>query len=181
MKKWSVLTGLSLLAAFLLFGSYSASAQPARDPEWRPRLLAGEFLNLTPEQKAKLEEFRKARREERKVFAEQMEKLHSELRELRKDPQANEKKINGLIDEIFKLRATQMKNAIKHGEEIKKIFTPEQLEKMKNFRERMMAWRGWRMGAFGRRGGWGPAWGPGGRVRPFWGRDRFPRPLWRWW
>lgn len=181
MKKWPALTSLSFLALFVLFSPFLASGQPARDPAWKPRFLASEFLNLTPEQKAKLEEFRKARMEERKAFAEQMDKLHSELRELRKDPQANEKKINALIDEIFKLRATQMKNAIKHGEEMKKIFTPEQLEKMKSFRDRMMAWRDRRTGAFGRRGGWGPAWGPGWRMRPFWGRDRFPRPLWRWW
>ncbi len=168
---------LIFFAGLFLFGAYLASGQPARDLERRPRLLAGEFLNLTPEQKAKIEELRKSRQHERKAFADQMQKYRTELRDLMKDPQANEKKINGLIDEMFKLRATQMKNAIKHREQVNKVFTPEQLEKMKKFRPRMGALRGPRMGAFGPRRGFGRGW----HRPPFWTGPAFRRPLRPWW
>lgn len=106
-----------------------------------------------------------------------MEKFRADLRELMKDPQANEKKIHGLIDEMFKLRAAEMKNSIKHREEMKKIFTPEQLEKIKNLRGRMARFIGRRMGGFKP----GPCWGAGWGERPFWGRTRFSRPFSRWW
>ncbi len=177
MKKWSAFIGLLCFVSLFLLGPYFASAQPARNPERVPRFLGGEFLNLTPEQKAKLEELRKAKQEERKAFVEQMQKYRTELRDLMKDPQANEKKINSLIDEMFKLRAAQMKNSIKHREQVRKVFTPEQLEKMRDLRAWRGAWIGPRMGMLGRRGGWGPGW----RRPPFWEGRRLGRPLPPWW
>lgn len=187
MKRYAVVTSIIIffvLSSFLpaLSQENPAQGQTAQDqPERRPgmRHPRGFFpeleksLNITPEQKAKLDDFRKARREERKASFEQMSKLRTDLRELMKDPQANEKKIDGLIDEMSKFRASHMKSAIKSSLEMKKIFTPEQLEKMKDFRTRMGSrmgmrrgrdgWRGWRM-----RPHRGFGWGPGPMNRWLW-------------
>ncbi|MDH7512925.1 MAG: Spy/CpxP family protein refolding chaperone [Clostridiales bacterium] len=178
MKKSSVLLGLILLAALIAFGPSLALGQPARDPERTLRPFWEEYLDLTPDQKAKLEEFRKARQEERKAFLDQMEKFRTELRELRKNPQANEKKIDALIDEMFKLRAGRLKSSFKHQAEIKKIFTPEQQEKLAKLRARMAHMREMRPGAFFGRGGGRPGLSP----HPFWGRGPLrPRLRDRWW
>jgi Spy/CpxP family protein refolding chaperone len=118
-----------------------------------------EALGLSPEQEKALETFRKARMDESRAFREEMMKLRGEMRELAKDPKAGEAKINGLIDKTAQLRAERAKAAFKHRGEVEKIFTPEQIEKMKAFRGRLMnrqgmAGRG-RMG-FGRMGFRGP-------------------------
>jgi hypothetical protein len=81
-----------------------------------------------------------------KAFQEKMKKMRSELRELMKDPKADEKKIDGLIDEMSKLRAMQFKSSVKQRKEIRKIFTPEQLEKMDKFKARLMDQRAMRKG-----------------------------------
>jgi len=177
MRKSQTRSILISLAALIALGPSLVSGQPARDTERWFRPALEEFLNLTPEQKAKVEEFWKGRQEERKAFFEQMQKLQAELQELRKDPQPNEKKINALIDEMFQLRATRMKKSFKDSQEFKKIFTPEQLEKMEKFRPGIGPFMGGRMGAFWHKGGRAPGWG----YRPFWGRGMFPRQPRHWW
>ncbi len=97
-------------------------------------------LQLTPEQEAKLEAHRKAAAEQQKGFAEQMKKVREEMQALRKDGAAPDPaKHEALIDKMFKLRADQAKLSIRNQAERNKIFTPEQLEKMKNRRGMMMA------------------------------------------
>lgn len=180
MKKLQLLLGLTFLALLIALGPSLASAQPARNPERTLRPFLGDYLDLTPDQKAKLEEFRKVRQEERQAFLDQMGKLRADLRELRKDPQANEKKIDALIDDMFKLRAGQLKSSIKHSAEVKKIFTPEQQEKLARLRARTARLRDRRPGAFWGRGGDRFGW----RQRPFRGRGFFrplPRERWRPW
>jgi len=179
MKKSPMLLGLIFLAALIAFGPPLALGQPARNPERTLRPFWEDYLDLTPDQTAKLEEFRKAGQEERQAFLDQMGKLRADLKELRKDPQANEKKIDALIDEMFKLRAGRMKSSFKHQAEVKKIFTPEQQEKMARLEARMAHLRDRRPGAFFGRGGDRL----GLRQRPFWGRAplRHPRDRgWRW-
>lgn len=177
MKKSQVFIGLVALTLIFTLGSNLATAQPAQTRPGMRGFFAEKFLDLTPEQKAKLEELRKARQEERTAFAEKMQKLRADLRELMKDPQANEKKIHGLIDEMFQMRATQMKSSIRHRQEVEKVFTPEQLEKMKDLRARMTAFRRGRMSAFGPGPGWGSGWG----RRPGWRSPGFSRPFWPRW
>jgi Spy/CpxP family protein refolding chaperone len=139
----------------------------------------GEFLELTPEQKAKLEEFRKSGAEERQAHFEKMRKLREEMRGAMKDPEANEGKINGLIDEMSKLRADQMKRDLARTREMKKIFTPEQQEKLAKLRDRIDDHRRARFFRGGR--GWErPRW----QRRPFsdFGRrnPRMDRRPWCW-
>ncbi len=193
MKNYRLVIGS--IALFFLFALLSPSlySQPDQRAPMRE-----DWLNLTPEQKTKLEEFRKARQEENKAFFEQMRKMRTDFREMMKDPQANEKKIDGLIDEMSKLRADRMKRGLKNSQEMKKIFTPEQLEKLKDLRmrmgrramrfgafqgpgrmQRMGPGRGMRPGRFFRRG-----MGPGWPQRPFIGdpprRQMWNRWLWDW-
>ena len=151
-----------------------------------------ESLGLTAEQEKALGEFRTARRDESRTFRDEMMKLRGEMRELGKDSKANEAKINGLIDQTALLRAERAKAAFKHRGEVEKIFTPEQLEKMKTFRARAMgrpgmAGRGrMEIGRMGFRGpGMGRFMGPGfgmrrmGRFGAFPHRP-FPGRRWRW-
>lgn len=192
MKRYGM--AASLFAVFLIFILFpsSATTQPLR----RPGRMANDFplflknvLNLTPEQEARLQEFRKARQEEMKAFQEKMKKMRSELRELMKDPKADEKKIDGLIDEMSKLRAMQFKSSVKQRKEIRKIFTPEQLEKMDKFKARLMDQRAMRkgqpfpQGRFLRQGRFfGPErfGGPWGRGYGFRGPS-FRERMRRWW
>lgn len=124
----------------------NAQGQEAKKPEKkvsRDYLRArGEFLALTPEQKSKLEEFRKKRQEERKESRENMRAVRKELRELMRDPEANEKKILGIYDQLSKLRSTRFKKFVQHRKEIKKILTPEQWEKLGKLKERIARRRG---------------------------------------
>jgi Spy/CpxP family protein refolding chaperone len=119
----------------------NARGQEAKKPEKKVsrdyRRASGEFLDLTPEQKSKLEEFRKKRREERKASRENMRAVQKELRELMRDPEANEKKILGIYDKLAKFRSDRFKKSLQHRKEIKKILTPEQWEKLEKFKKRM--------------------------------------------
>jgi len=133
--------GKAITALFLAFLAIPcvAAAQTAEDdpqdqPRPRLRMLARDLFDITPEQEKQLEEFRKARMEEARAFREQMSKTRGEFREMRKDPKANEAKIDDLIDRMCKLRADRAKSMIRSRAEREKIFTPEQLEKMKKYK-----------------------------------------------
>ncbi|MDD8026700.1 MAG: Spy/CpxP family protein refolding chaperone [Acidobacteriota bacterium] len=138
MKKIAVIVTLAVLAVLglnvIAQEKPAAPAQPAAPVVQARRAPVQEALNLTPEQKAKLEEFRKARQAEMQAFAERMGKLRQEMQALRQDGKADLTKMNGLIDEMYKLQAERAKAGFKNAQEREKIFTPEQLEKMKTFR-----------------------------------------------
>ena len=125
-----------------------------------------EYLDLTPEQKSKLEELRKKRQAEREESIKNIQAVRKELRELMRDPEANEKRILEIYDEQAKFRADRFKRSIQHRKEIKNILTPEQWEKLEKIKKRMVLRRGRFMGrkGFFRRG---------------FHRQRFPR-FWRW-
>jgi Spy/CpxP family protein refolding chaperone len=122
-------------------------------------------LGLTADQKKALEEFRTARLEERTAFREKMVQLREEMRRLARDPQANQAKIDALIDRSAALRADRWKAAFRERSEREKIFTPEQLAKLKALRSRF----GGRPGLSGRgmRGFGRPGFRPAGRFAGF--------------
>ncbi|MCX7972912.1 MAG: Spy/CpxP family protein refolding chaperone [Candidatus Aminicenantes bacterium] len=170
---------LSCLVLFLFLVTTILQAQPMRRPGWaRAGLGPGlqEWLGLTSDQKSKIEALRKTHQEEIKAIRDKLFDLQKQLREARQDPKADSKKIDGLIDEIFKLRASEMKARIKHQGEIEKLLTKEQRDKLAQARERMSRF-------FPGRGIW-----PGFRARkiapfmPSWpGFMMRPRFLPRWW
>ena len=186
-------TAALFLAAILIPAFVTAQEAQAPPPAGKkPPVKMGlrESLGLTDEQTKALETFRKARMDESRAFREEMMKLRGEMRELAKDPKAGEAKMNGLIDKTAQLRTERAKAAFKHRGEIEKIFTPEQLEKMRAFRARAMDRPGMagpgRMG-FGRMGFRGPGMGrfggPGFGMRRMGRIGAFPHrpfPGWRW-
>jgi Spy/CpxP family protein refolding chaperone len=132
---------LTVSAVVLALG-LSGLAQEKPDPSAKPgqakmapqgpmnRLK--DALQITPEQEAKLKEHRKAVAEQQKNFAEQMKKVREEMQALRKDgAEGDLNKTNSLIDRMYKVRADQAKAQAKNKADRAKIFTPEQLAKMK--------------------------------------------------
>ncbi len=97
--------------------------------------------DLTDEQKEQLKNLRENQREIREQFMGKTKNLHLELNELKQDAVANAVKIEKIRDEIFNLRIEQMKNAYIQRKEIKKVFTPEQLEKMSAMKTKLQRGR----------------------------------------
>lgn len=164
MKKYfAALTILGFL--FLSVGGFAQQPpakqeKPAAQAQKVPLAGLKEFLQLTPDQEAKIKEMQKARQEDQKSFREQMQKLRGELAPLLKDSKADQNKINGLVDQIAKLGAERTKKVLANRNPMQKILTPEQLEKLKNAPPRMRA----RSGLAGGMPGMGPGMGGGGMM-----------------
>jgi len=147
-----------LFTGFVLAQEKPAAPAPpakAKPAPQAPLAKMKEALQVTPDQEAKLKAFREARRNENEAFAEQMRKSRGDLQSLRRDPKADPAKVNGLIDQIYKLQADRAKAGFRNGQDWQKIFTPDQLEKMKQGRNRLMGMglrRGRDMGPGVRRG-----------------------------
>ncbi len=153
---------LAAILAPVFITALEAQAPPPAGKKPPVKMQPREALGLSPEQEKALETFRKARMDENRTFREEM----------------------------MKLRAERAKAAFKHRGEMEKIFTPEQLEKMKAFRARAMDRPGMaghgRMGfgCMGFRGpGMGRFMGPGfdhRRMGRFGAFPHRPFPGWRW-
>lgn len=188
MKRLVKLTALGLF--FLSVTVYPSLVQgqtsesPERDVmDYAP--ASDEVLGLTPEQKAKLEEFRNARQEEQRAHLEKMRKLRQEMRGLMQDPESNEKGIIDLYEQMSRLRVEQFRTSLRARNEFRKILTPEQLEKLDKLKSRMRD-RGKAMRGrfFGPRGMMGHARFPRqGRMSRFRGMGGpfGARPLRHWW
>ncbi len=133
-------SAIALILVFLGFGFFpslvfsQAQEKPGKEVKWTPARPGERFLELTPEQKAKLDEFRKMRQEERREFMENMGPVRKDLNQLLRNPEADQKDIDAVIDKMAKLRASHLKKSIQQRREMRKIFTPEQLEKMARLR-----------------------------------------------
>jgi Spy/CpxP family protein refolding chaperone len=171
-----LLASAAFLAAALIpaLASAQAPARPASPA--RPEMQRGPWadLGLTPDQVKALEAFRKTQAEARRTFRDQMMKLGDEMRQLRQDPQANQAKIDALIDQRAGLMASHEKAAVRARIDRNKIFTPEQLEKLKAMRSRLGA-----RGGMGR-GRMGGAWMGRGRGGRFFGPRAGFGPMARW-
>jgi len=189
MKRCVMSMTLVLIFLSFIFSPSSLKGQESEKPEktaYRGRPMAAEnFLDLTPEQRSKLEEFRKMCQEERRELMDNMRAVREELRELMRDPEANEKKILGLYDQISKFRSSRFKKFVQHRKEMRKILTPEQLDKLEKFRNRIAQRRDLGRARFGGRRGFfrrGPF--PQERFYHFGRRGRNFRGwpfMWRWW
>jgi len=178
----------ALLVPSLAVAQETKAAPPAAHE--RPgRMLAREAFDLTPDQEKALAEFRKARTGERRAYRDEMSGTREEMRGLAADPEANRAKIEALIDRASRLRAEHEKAAFRHRADRDKIFTPDQREKMKAFRESLATRRGFAgrgtlgIGRPGFRGPgrlMGQGFERGGRARARMLRDR-PGLRWRRW
>jgi len=110
---------------------FGQAPQRARRPMLQnPPRTNLDVLNLTDEQKDQLETLRENQRDSQKQFMDTTMNLRQKLQDLRQDPAANAVEIEKIQDTVFNLKIEQMKKTHLHQKEIKKIFTPEQLEKM---------------------------------------------------
>ncbi|MBN2199938.1 MAG: Spy/CpxP family protein refolding chaperone [Candidatus Aminicenantes bacterium] len=138
MKKTVIVSFVTLGFLALLLAPLAAQEEPGRP--MRPQLAAGagfqQWLDLTPEQEAKLKEMRAARMKESREHVEKMRKMREDLRSAAADPKADPKKIDALVDEMHRRMADQMKSRIEFRKDMEKVFTPEQIEKLKNARFR---------------------------------------------
>jgi len=190
----TVLAAVAFVAALWPFqaGAQAQQAPPDKgqtQERTHPRRdMVRDLFNVTPEQEKKIQEIRQARQKDRQAFREQMTKMRGEMRDLMKDSKTNAAKIDSLIDGMSRLRADRLKAAFRTRGDWEKVFTPEQLGKMKEYRGAFMGRRGL---AEGGRLGFGRPWmrgsmasrGMGMRARGW--RMRHPGFFWRhrlgWW
>lgn len=140
MKKYVRWAALILFLSLTLFPSIvrgQVSDVPEEDAAVESPQASRDFLGLTPEQKARLEEFRKSGREKNRAYHEEMRRVRIEMREMMKDAEANEKEILKLYDQMARFRAEQFRHSLQRSKEFKEILTPEQLEKLESTRKRM--------------------------------------------
>jgi len=144
----TVLAAVALVAALWPF---QAGAQAQQAPQDKPQVqekahprrdMVRDLLAISPEQEKKIQEFRQGRQKDGQAFRDEMTKMRGEMRDLMKDTKANVARIDGLIDQRSKLRADREKLAVRTRGEWEKLFTPEQLEKMKKYRGAFMGRQG---------------------------------------
>ena len=88
-----------------------------------------EKLNLTEEQKTKLEELNKTQREEMKEKRTKMSEAMKRQMDLMNAEKIDESKVMASIDEVFALRCAMAKDQVKRVIAVKNILTPEQIKK----------------------------------------------------
>jgi Spy/CpxP family protein refolding chaperone len=149
MKKLYVMIGLLALVA-LATGSFAVSpgtdaagtgpGQTGGGPGWQKGPGPGfqgahgrwaSDLNLTKEQKETLSALRKRQWEELKPLRGQMYEKRQEMRGLYTNPAADDAAIVAKQNELNQLRQQMQDRAVQFRLEQRKIFTPEQLTKMK--------------------------------------------------
>ena len=144
----TVLAAVALVAALWPF---QAGAQAQQAPQDKPQVqekahprrdMVRDLLAISPEQEKKIQEFRQGRQKDGQAFRDEMTKMRGEMWDLMKDTKANVARIDGLIDQRSKLRADREKLAVRTRGEWEKLFTPEQLEKMKKYRGAFMGRQG---------------------------------------
>lgn len=145
-----------------------------------PRMKAAEkFLNLSAEQKESLEKLRKAWSEEQQSFREAMMTKGEELKELMKDTKANAAKIEALRDGLFAMKLAHMQKSYDHRKAVSKVFTEDQLKKLKTLRSKARRFPRLAKRFFGR-GFFHGRHQPFRQWAPRWQRERPFGRLWRW-
>jgi Spy/CpxP family protein refolding chaperone len=144
-------TVLAAAAVVAALWPFQAGAQAQQAPQDKPQVqekahprrdMVRDLLAISPEQEKKIQEFRQGRQKDGQAFRDEMTKMRGEMRDLMKDTKANAARIDGLIDQRSKLRADREKLAVRTRGEWEKLFTPEQLEKMKKYRGAFMGRQG---------------------------------------
>ena len=139
MKK-TIIT-LGLVAVMLLGVTYAYSQSPGSDPasgfgpHWRQRPHwgqgePGKGLNLTPEQKTKMQELRTKFREENASLIGAMVTKRIELQTLWLNPKADPKAIQDKDKELRDLQNQMREKAVQMRLEARKVLTPEQISQM---------------------------------------------------
>lgn len=151
MKTW---TKIGIVGAAIAVALAAVARNPLRDPQ------VAKDLGLTPEQIQKLEDLRYRHQAE---MIDQRGDLQKKMLDLRREMEKDTPDlavVNRLIDETAMLRAAMGKARASHRLELRKVFTPEQWDKVKG---RFAAGRAERPGRGGRMGRGAGFRGPGPR------------------
>jgi len=149
-KVKKVLAG-TLIALLLLGGVGTAFAWES--PRKPPRNRGAVDLNLSEEQIKELQELSLKRRKEMLELRYTLQAKQLELQTLLLTKEPDEAKINSKVEEIGKLRTDIQKKALEYRNQVRKILTPEQWDKLYSYRwNRLYSDR--YLGGRGRRGSW---------------------------
>ncbi|KPK97532.1 MAG: hypothetical protein AMJ95_08680 [Omnitrophica WOR_2 bacterium SM23_72] len=148
------------LAVFLLMTG-TLYAQPPREkgrPYAGPKDRIIQELNLSPEQQSRLEENRKAQRQEMKRLHDAVKEKNTKLREALKNPGVTREGVQPLTNELKSLQAQLIDSRINGILAVKEILTPEQFSRFnemmeKRSRPRKTRFLKWCEKRFGRGGG----------------------------
>ena len=123
-----------LVGASLLLSSVLASAQPCRPgPFWQhPELV--EKMELTDKQQDQIENLFLDMEKKRIELRADIELTQLELREAMDSPKPDEGKVRKLVKEIGTMKTDLHMTRIDQQLGLKKILTPEQQEKLRQFR-----------------------------------------------
>jgi Spy/CpxP family protein refolding chaperone len=126
-------------------------------PGLRMILAAGDEINLTAEQRTKLEkmimEFQKTRIDRQA----ELKKARLDLGALMRKDDAVETEVMAAIDKVSSLRTEMQKMRYRHHKQVKTVLTEEQLSKLKDLRKEHSKKRGDKDRP-GRQGRFGPGW-----------------------
>jgi Spy/CpxP family protein refolding chaperone len=99
-------------------------------------------LNLTPEQKAKLDAQREARKQGSQALRDQLKAKMQALHEAIAKPGATQASVSGLVNEINALKGQMFSQRIGGIFAMKEVLTPEQFAKMQEHRKEKMKGNG---------------------------------------
>lgn len=123
-----------VLAFLVLTSSIFAQKIPQSPPQGRnlPLREVMEELNLTPQQREKLEALRNKLEKENIRIKAELKIKRIELQEMIDNPASKEKEIFNKIEEIGDLQKKLLKNKFSAVFELRKILTKEQAEKLRD-------------------------------------------------
>ena len=137
MKIKNILLG-ALLAVFLAGTAFAGEPKDGNRPERFPRFHERmekkvnemfDKLNLTAEQKSKIEENRKNNREQRKALMEKMRTLREAMKSELMKADLNMEQLKSVHAQIKALQSTMADNRLESILAVRKILTPEQFSK----------------------------------------------------
>ena len=147
-KAWTLGTVLGLSTGLLAW---------AGSPEGpRRRVSLQERLGLSSEQS---EQWQKLRSEQQKASAQRRadkQKLHIDLRDLLAAPTLDEGAVRAKARQLAELQSASVQERVEARLALRKLLTPEQVEKLRELRPERNVWRerghraGWRVGVGGR-------------------------------
>jgi Spy/CpxP family protein refolding chaperone len=145
MMKKIRLIGIGLMVFFLTVSSVYAETQySGRSGGGKIKEGIYKDLNLTPEQQKKLEDNRKAQREETTQLRTAMRAKEKELQQALKDPAVTKAGVQPLVNEIKSLQGQLIDHRVSGIFAVKQILTPEQIAKFNQLMEKRKDGKGGR-------------------------------------
>lgn len=123
---------------------------PGQEKDLPPMLI--KKLGLTEEQKEKVQSIRSGAEKEKIRVQAELQIKQIDLQEELEKKTVSEKKVDKLIDDIAQLQKKMLENKIKTMLALKKVLTPQQQEKLKNFMD-LKKGQQWSPGGPGFQGG----------------------------